>query len=122
LITKWEIYSVDAVENTGFKPRPFRTEGIYSKYNSIDDKIDDLHYYITYIKLGLGRASYDVSQEIRSKHITREEGKALVKRFDELCDKFRSPHLWKKENGEWMLRHTVFSEDSKDLKNSDLRI
>ena len=23
--------------------------------------------------------------------------------------KFRSPHLWKKENGEWKLRHTVFS-------------
>src|SRR5690606_25199137 len=34
-----------AVENTGFKARPFRTQGTYSKYNSIDDKIDDLHYY-----------------------------------------------------------------------------
>ena len=33
-----------AVENTGFQARPFRTQGTYSKYNSIDDKIDDLHY------------------------------------------------------------------------------
>ena len=24
--------------------------------------------------------------------------------FDSLCDSFRSPHLWKKENGEWSLR------------------
>jgi len=40
-----------AVENTGFKARPSRTEGTYSKYNSIDDKIDDLHYYTTFIKL-----------------------------------------------------------------------
>ena len=71
-----------AVENTNFKARPFRTQGTYSKYNSIDDKIDDLHYYTTYIKYGLGRATYDASQEIRNKHITREEGQALVNRFD----------------------------------------
>ncbi len=120
-----------AVEHTGFQARPFRTEGTYSKYNSIDDKIDDLHYYTTYIKFGLGRASYDASQEIRNKHLIREEGIALVQRFDgefperyfqevmdyleiapdyfyELCDQFRSPHLWKRENGEWKLRHQVF--------------
>ena len=41
-----------AVENTGFSARPFRTQGTYSKYNSIDDKIDDLHYYTTFIKFG----------------------------------------------------------------------
>jgi len=120
-----------AVENTGFQARPFRTEGTYSKYNSIDDKIDDLHYYTTYIKFGLGRASYDASQEIRNKHITREEGVALVRRFDgevpqryfsevmgyigmeanhfrELCEKARSPHLWKSEEGQWNLRHPVW--------------
>ena len=119
-----------AVENTGFQARPFRTQGTYSKYNSIDDKIDDLHYYTTYIKFGLGRASYDASQEIRNKHLTREEGVALVRRFDgefpdryfkeimdyidmdpeyfyKLCDKFRSPHLWKKEGEKWKLRHQV---------------
>jgi N-acetyl sugar amidotransferase len=40
---KWtpqEVYYY-AVENTGFQARPFRTQGTYSKYNSIDDKIDD---------------------------------------------------------------------------------
>jgi N-acetyl sugar amidotransferase len=119
-----------AVEHTGFQARPYRTEGTYSKYNSIDDKIDDLHYYTTFIKFGLGRASYDAAQEIRNKHLTREEGVALVHRFDgefperhfkdvldfiemtpehffELCDSFRSPHLWEKENGEWKLLHRV---------------
>jgi N-acetyl sugar amidotransferase len=120
-----------AVEHTGFKARPFRTEGTYSKYNSIDDKIDDLHYYTTYIKFGLGRASYDASQEIRNKHLTREEGVALVKRFDgevpqryfqevmnyleidpdrfrERCDQARSPHLWVQEGGQWRLRRPVW--------------
>ena len=119
-----------AVENTGFKARPFRTQGTYSKYNSIDDKIDDLHYFTRFIKFGIGRATDDSSQEIRNKHLTRDEGKALVKRFDgefpdryfieimeyldidpdrfhKLCDEFRSPHLWKLVNGEWKLRHTI---------------
>ena len=119
-----------AVENTNFKARPFRTQGTYSKYNSIDDKIDDLHYYTTYIKFGIGRATYDASQEIRNNHITREEGVQLVNRFDgefpnkyfseimeylsikeedfhQLADKFKSPHLWMKENGKWKLRHKV---------------
>jgi len=132
---KWtpqEVYYY-AVENTGFKARPFRSQGTYSKYSSIDDKIDDLHYYTTFVKFGLGRATYDASQEIRNKHLTREEGVNLVKRFDgefpdkyfnevmeyleidpdyfkgELLDKFRSPHLWGKDDkGEWKLRHNVW--------------
>ncbi|NRF39151.1 N-acetyl sugar amidotransferase [Pedobacter foliorum] len=130
---KWtpqEVYYY-AVENTGFKARPHRTQGTYSKYSGIDDKIDDLHFFTTFIKFGIGRATYDASQEIRNKHVTREEGVALVNRFDgefpdryfdeimgyldmkpeyfhELCDKFRSPHLWgRDENGEWKLRHNV---------------
>jgi len=119
-----------SVENVGFQARPFRSEGTYSKYNSIDDKIDDLHYYTTYCKFGLGRASYDASQEIRNRHITRDEGVALVHRFDgefperylqdildylelgrdsfiELCEKARSPHLWDRVDGTWRLRHKV---------------
>jgi N-acetyl sugar amidotransferase len=124
-----------AVENCGFQANSSRTEGTYSKYNSLDDKIDGFHYYTTYIKFGLGRASYDASQEIRNKHLTREEGIALVKRFDgefperyfkevmdfidmtpehflELCDRFRSPHLWKQENGEWKLRHVAWENEA----------
>ena len=123
-----------AVENTGFQANPTRTEGTYSKYNSLDDRIDGFHYYTTYVKFGLGRASYDASQEIRNKHLIREEGVALVRRFDgefpekyfaeimdyvgmtpehflELCDRFRSPHLWEKVDGEWRLRHRVTPQD-----------
>ena len=71
-----------AVENGGFEASPERTPGTYSKYNSIDDRIDDLHYFTTGIKFGIGRASYDAAQEIRSGDITRDEGIALVKKFD----------------------------------------
>lgn len=119
-----------AVEHTGFEANPVRTEGTYSKYNSLDDRIDGLHYYTTFIKFGLGRATYDASQEIRNLHLTREEAVALVRRFDgefperyfqevmdylemkperfhQLCDEARSPHLWEIANGDWQLRHQV---------------
>jgi N-acetyl sugar amidotransferase len=126
-----------SVKNCGFKPRPFRTQGTYSKYNSIDDKIDDLHYYTTYIKFGIGRATYDVSQELRNDHLNIDEGKKLIKKYDgefpniyfneimeylnikpknffRNLDKFRSPHLWKKNKDEWKLRHTVNKDGTDD--------
>lgn len=71
-----------AVEHGGFEASPERTPGTYSKYNSIDDKIDDFHYYTTFIKFGIGRATYDAAQEVRSGDINREEAVALVRRYD----------------------------------------
>lgn len=123
-----------AVENTGFKPNVVRTEGTYSKYSSIDDKVDPFHYYTTYIKFGLGRASYDAAQEIRNKKITRDEAIGLVKQFDsefpnifykEFLDYInisesdfkikvnenRSPHLWSEsKHGEWEIKHAIWME------------
>ena len=72
-----------SVEHGNFEASPERTSGTYSKYNSIDDKMDDLHYYTTLIKFGIGRATYDASQEIRSTDITRAEGVSLVKSYDQ---------------------------------------
>lgn len=122
-----------AAEHTGFSPNDERTQGSYSKYSSIDDKVDPFHYYTTLVKFGLGRASYDASQEIRNGKISREEGVALVKRFDEefpdkyfqdfldyvghdegsfhaTLDRFRPPHLWNQVDGRWRLKFAVWSE------------
>ena len=119
-----------AQENTGFKANTERTEGTYSKYASIDDKIDNFHYYTTLIKFGIGRTTYDAAQEIRNDKITREEGVALVNKFDrefpnkyfgdfleyididedefhQIIDRYRSPHLWSKKNNQWELLHKV---------------
>lgn len=119
------------VENTGFKANPVRNEGTYSKYASLDDKIDGFHYYLAFIKFGLGRCTSDTAHEIRDGHITREEGQMLVEKFDgefpkkyfeifldycdineeyfwEVINSWRSPHLWAKNpEGEWKLRHNV---------------
>ena len=122
-----------AVENTGFEPAPERTQGSYSKYSSLDDKIDPFHYYTTLTKYGLGRASYDAAQEIRTGKITREEGVALVRQFDsefpgkyfevfcdyigiteteftEIVDRNRPGHIWVKGSGSWQLRSPIWDE------------
>ena len=119
-----------AYENTGFSPNIERTQGSYSKYSSIDDKIDYFHYYTTLIKFGIGRATYDASQEIRNNKITRDEGIALVNRFDQefpdkyfrefldyidftesnfwkTIEKFRPEHLWKKEKNGYKLKKKI---------------
>lgn len=119
-----------AAENTGFQANSERTEGTYTKFSSLDDRIDGFHYYTTYIKFGIGRATYDASKDIRNHHITREEGVALVQRFDkefphkyfkeileymnitegefrELIDSARPHHLWGKTSDEWKLRYQV---------------
>ena len=119
-----------AVENTAFMPNPDRSEGTFSKYASLDDKMDGLHYFTTFIKFGIGRATYDAAQEIRNRHITREEGVALIRRYDgefpakyfkefldyvnidedrfwKTIDSYRSPHLWRKDGNAWMLCHRV---------------
>ena len=123
-----------AAENTGFQAAPLRSDGTYSKYTEIDDKIVPFHFYTTLIKFGIGRATYDAAQEIRNGKITREEGVALVQKFDEefpktyfndfldyielsdeefktTIDEFRSPHLWDHRQNEWVLRHTVWNEN-----------
>ena len=44
-----------AVEKQILKPNPVRTEGTYTKYASLDDKIDGFFYYSAFIKFGYGR-------------------------------------------------------------------
>jgi hypothetical protein len=75
-----------------------------------------------YIKFGMGRATADAAQEIRTGKITREEGVALVRKYDGefpeghlgtfleytglskddffmALDSFRPKNLWKKNEG-----------------------
>ena len=134
-----------------FEACPERMPGTYTKYSSIDDKMEDFNYYTQGVKYGLGWASYHTAQEIRNNDITKEEGIALVKKYDlefperylndfldyisidpkhlpaaskqfeqpivdrdyfmDLHDRFRSPHLWIKENGQWRLRHRIWEKE-----------
>lgn len=121
-------------EHTGFTPNTERSEGTYSKYASLDDRIDGFHYYLGFIKFGIGRTTSDAAHEIRDGKITREEGVALVKRYDgefpqrhfqefldycgitaeqfhEVIDSWRSEHLWQKTSDGWQLKHAVWHDE-----------
>lgn len=121
------------LKNTGFTPNTERSEGTYSKYASLDDEIDGVHYYLSYIKFGIGRATSDSAHEIRDNKITREEGIALVEKFDheepkkyrkefldfcgisdqqfyDVIDSWRSDHIWNFNNGKWQLRYPIWEK------------
>jgi|TARA_Y100000310_G_C20651868_1_gene799877 N-acetyl sugar amidotransferase len=124
-----------AKEKSGFQVNPDgRSEGTYTKYSSLDDKIDGFHYYTFYIKTGRGRATNDAALEVRNKIITRKEAVSLVKKYDgefpkkyfkdflnyieiskkeffDTIEEFRSQDLWKKENGKWVLKKAVWHKD-----------
>lgn len=124
-------------EHTGFQPNTERSEGTYSKYASLDDSIDGYHYYLGFIKFGIGRATSDTAHEIRDGKITREEGVALVRRYDgefprryyqeflDYCgitdeefqavvDSWRSDHLWRKTADGWELKQAVWHQNQQD--------
>lgn len=114
---------------SGFKSNPKgRSEGTYTRFSSLDDKIDGQHYYTMLIKFGQGRAMNDACRDIRDGYISREEGVMLVNKYDQefpqehfaffldyiglseeeywrVVNQARSPHLWKEQNGKWQLRY-----------------
>ena len=130
---KWdpqEIYYY-STKNSGFLLDDYRSDGSYGRYSSVDDKMEYLHFYCSYIKFGIGRCRLDASQEIRNGHITRDEGINLCKKFEgefpkryledcfdfmgysfkeaiEIIDKFRPDHLWKKNKNKWIRKQEIF--------------
>ena len=128
-----------ATEITDFKTAPERTEGTFSKYNSLDDKVDGFHYWTSYIKFGIGRTTEEASNECRHGYITRDEAVNLVKKFDgefprkyfqeflnimkmnenefyDVIDRFRPSHLWEKVGNDykyaknWRLKNPVYKK------------
>lgn len=131
---KWDPQEVFyyAQEHCGFEVNDERTEGSYSKYSSIDDMMDTIHYASTFLKFGIGRATYDASHEVRNGKIDRDEAVALVKRYDaevpvrylgecldymelliqqywDTMNAARPPHLWRhNDDGTYTLKHAVW--------------
>lgn len=103
-----------------------RTPGTFTDFDSLDDKSDNLYYYLQYIKFGFGRAVRDACRMIQNDQLSRDEGLALARRDDgefpdehldemleylgltraellEIVDLHRNPELWSRESGDWKL-------------------
>lgn len=110
-----------------------RTEGTFTNFDSLDDKIDCLYYYMQFIKFGFGRAVRDASRLIQNGHMSRREGLELARRYDsefpyehfgevldylaltekefhEFVDLHRNPEIWMKSGSQWILRHPLPAE------------
>ena len=107
-----------------------RTVGTFTYFDSLDDKMDPLYYYMRFIKFGFGRAIRDASRMIQNGHMTREEGLELAAKYDSefpheffdevleyldlteeefhhIVDKHRNPEIWVEENDMWRLRYPL---------------
>jgi len=104
-----------------------RTDGTFTNFDSLDDKIDNLYYYLQFIKFGFGRATRDACRMIQNGHMSRQEGLALVQKYDaefpqsyfldnldylgvsepefaEIIDLHRNAEIWRRDGNQWALR------------------
>lgn len=105
-----------------------RTDGTFTNFDSLDDKIDNLYYHMQFIKFGFGRAVRDACRMIQNSQMTREEGLDLARKYDaefpktyhdehldylglseaefhDVIDKHRDPEIWEQRSNAWDLRH-----------------
>jgi N-acetyl sugar amidotransferase len=125
----------DMVERYGFETAREPFERTYRRMSNLDDMHENgVHDYMKFIKFGYGRATDHASKDIRSGYMTREEGVAMVRKydhvkpmrdlkrwleyvgmsedeFDRIADGFRDPRVWWIEDGKWW-KHNVWGEPS----------
>ena len=119
-----------ASKHTGFKPNDRRTEGTYTKYSSIDDKMDTFHHWFSLLKFGHGRCTSNAAREVREGFITRKEAVALVHKYDsefpklyfkeflefsgisekdfwDIANSWRNKNLWSLKGKDWVKKFPV---------------
>ena len=103
-----------------------RTSGTFTNFDSLDDKIDDVYYYMQFIKFGFGRATRDSCRMIQNNQLTRSEAIDYARKYDDefpnnnlkevldylklskidfdtIVDKHRNQEIWKSTNNSWKL-------------------
>ncbi len=79
-----------------------RTKGTFTNFDSLDDKIDCLYYYMQYIKFGFGRATRDACRMIQNNQMSRNEGIKLARKYD---------HEFPDEDFEEVLKYLEITEE-----------
>lgn len=71
------------IREWNFRPVSYERDRTFNLYSKIEDHANDIHDYLKFLKFGYGRATDDASMEIRHGRMTREEGIAMVKQYDQ---------------------------------------
>ena len=103
-----------------------RSEGTFTNFDSIDDKIDGIDYWMMLLKYNFGRCVRDANRHLQNGLITRDEAIRLCRLYDhefprryfgdcleymnltereffEAAERHRSPD-WEKRGDEWVLK------------------
>lgn len=111
-----------------------RTYGTFTDFDSLDDVMDDLYYYMQYIKFGFGRCLRDCARQIQRDRMSKKEAYELISKFDgeypetsipviadfleieetrltEVINLHRRKDIWNLENSEWKLRFPLTLTD-----------
>ena len=123
------------MELYNWRPAQQPFERTYRIFSNLDDMHENgIHDYLKFIKLGYGRASDHSSKDIRTGHMTREQGIEMVRKydhikprrdlnrwleyvgmseeeFDYISDTFRDRRVWRIENGQWV-KDNIWGEPS----------
>ncbi|WP_229598761.1 N-acetyl sugar amidotransferase [Runella limosa] len=74
---------LEIVKRHGFSVKQDgNTEGTYTNFENLDEKLVGLHDYLKYVKYGFGRATDHAGIDIRNGRLSREEAISLVKEFE----------------------------------------
>lgn len=104
--------------------------GSLEPFDSLDDDFVLINQMLKHMKFGFGKVTEEVSELIRSKKISRDEGIELVRKYDGKCseeyiqkfcdymdisekefwniaERFRNKGIWIKDNGKFRLKYPV---------------
>lgn len=80
----WDPYKhyLFSKDKCGLSVEERRSEATYTNFAQLDDHLYDLHTYLMYLKFGFGRASADISIDIRRGAMDRKQGVLLARKYD----------------------------------------
>jgi len=119
---KWDVQKqLEKDVELGFTLHDGPTEGTFTNYENLDNKIQGIHDYFKWLKFGYGRATDNASILIRLGKLTREEGIKLVKQYEgklpqRYLDEFLSQ--WEMSREEFMRIVDKFANKSLFKKDS----
>ena len=114
---RWNVKKqLKKVQELGFTLHDGPSEGTFTNYENLDNKIQGIHDYFKWLKFGYGRATDNASIEIRLNSMNRDEGKKLVREHEgKLPEKFLNEFL-----KDWNMSRDEFLQIADKFTNKDL--
>ena len=114
---RWNIKEqLKKVRDLGFTLHDGPSEGTFTNYENLDNKIQGIHDYFKWLKFGYGRTTDNASVQIRQNWINREEAIKLVKEHEgKLPEKYLDEFL-----KQWDMSRDEFLQITEKFTNKEL--